>query len=142
MRTDAERRPRESHASSPVETKEGWAMSRLDVPGSSAMSVREATRFHWIAIGIMVAGTIGTAIDAWTHAHCGFAVESCFTPSHFVLYPSWLGLLILVLTYVARGRRAGRPRRECMPRGYGLFAVGVGLFWLGGVFDMIWHSVF
>lgn len=110
-------------------------MTASEAPGSS-------TRFHWIAIGLMVTGTIGTAIDAWTHAHLGFAIESFFTPSHVVLYSSWLALLILVLTYAARGRKAGRPRREWMPRGYGLFAVGVGLFWLGGVFDMIWHSIF
>lgn len=117
-------------------------MTASEAPGSSAMSVREATRFHWIAIGLMVVGTIGTSIDAWTHAHFGFAIESFFTPSHFVLYSSWLALLILVLTYAARGRKGGRPRSEWMPQGYGLFAVGVGLFWLGGVFDMIWHSIF
>jgi hypothetical protein len=67
--------------------------------------------------------------------------ESFFTPTHYVLYASWLALLILVLTYAARGRRARRPRREWLPRAYGLFALGVGLFWAGGVFDMIWHSI-
>jgi hypothetical protein len=116
-------------------------MAGLQAPVSSAMSVREATRFHWIAIGLMILGTIGTHIDAWTHAHFGFAIESFLTPSHYILYASWLGLLILVLTYAARGRRAGRPRREWMPQGYGLFALGVGLFWVGGAFDLIWHSI-
>src|SRR5687768_3104556 len=113
----------------------------LGISSGPAMSDREAARFHWLAIGLMLLDTIGTHIDAWTHAHFGFAIESFFTPSHYVLYASWLALLILVLTYAARGRRAGRPRREWLPRGYGLFALGVGLFWAGGVFDMIWHSI-
>lgn len=35
-------------------------MTAPEAPGSSAMSVREAARFHWIAIGLMLVATIGT----------------------------------------------------------------------------------
>lgn len=75
---------------------------------------------------------LGLFIDGW--AHNNDKPETFFTPWHAMFY---LGFLATSAWMLSRRRRAGG-----VPVGYGLGLVGVAVFALGGVADMIWHLVF
>ncbi len=84
---------------------------------------------------------LGLFVDGWAHLNLP-GLETFFTPWHGVLYSGfaagavWLGVLAL------RGRRLGLPWSRALPVGYPVAALGVLLFGLGGVGDMVWHVVF
>ncbi|EYB66457.1 hypothetical protein DEIPH_ctg139orf0194 [Deinococcus phoenicis] len=83
----------------------------------------------------------GVHLDAW--AHHRFALESFFTPWHGLLYSGFALLaLLLALLLAAAAVRGGGLRPSAMPGGYGPSLVGAGLFALGGVGDLLWHTLF
>ena len=99
-----------------------------------------SARFDW-AVTVLSAWMIGGIhLDAW--AHHQFEVETFFTPWHGVLYSGFLALAALLAGTFARHLAAGQAWRQAMPAGYELSLAGVGLFFLGGVGDMLWHSLF
>jgi hypothetical protein len=73
----------------------------------------------------------GAALDAWSHAHDP-TLETFFTPWHGVLY-SGVGAAAAWLV-VSWRRSHDRTNR--------LSLIGIGLFLIGGVGDLAWHSVF
>lgn len=95
---------------------------------------REALLLALCTIG-MVAWQAGVYVDVWYHIHRGVEIESFFTWAHALLYSGWALTGLVVASYPAWG--AGR-----LPRGYRTFAVGVALFGLGGLVDMLWHTAF
>lgn len=68
-------------------------------------------------------------IDAWSHEH--EPVESFFTWSHGLIYG---GMALLIVVLVAM--------RKHMPQSYRVPMIGVPVFLLGGLGDMIWHHFF
>jgi hypothetical protein len=65
-----------------------------------------------------------------------------FTPWHGLLYA---GLAVTGLILTVRGLltiRAGQPWREALPYGYGLSLAGGALFFVFGVLDLGWHTLF
>jgi hypothetical protein len=83
---------------------------------------------------------VGLYLDGW--AHIRELPESFFTPWHAIIYVSFL-TVAGVLGFVAwRARRRRIPWRLALPEGYGLSSVGVAVFMLAGVADLLWHSVF
>ena len=83
----------------------------------------------------MIAWQAGVYVDVWYHIHRGFEIETFFTWAHALLYGGWALAGLVVASYPAWG--AGR-----LPRGYRTFALGVALFGLGGLFDLLWHTAF
>lgn len=83
---------------------------------------------------------VGMFVDAWAHHHT--LPETFWTPWHGLLYSGFLALAIALLVALQRGRRAGRPWREALPRGYLPSLAGAAVFALGGVGDAVWHTVF
>jgi hypothetical protein len=76
----------------------------------------------------------GLTLDGWAHTH--ELPDTFFTPWHGVIYSGvLLAALFLVATFVRQ-----RARHQPMPTGYGLSLIGVGLFLLGGVADLTWHT--
>lgn len=69
-------------------------------------------------------------------------LETFFTPWHAVLYSGFLALAIVLLGAFVRNIRRGAAWREAMPAGYGLSLVGAAIFLLGGIGDMLWHTLF
>ena len=92
------------------------------------------------ALGVLLVGGVFT--DGWAHFNRP-GLETFFTPWHAILY-SALGIMTLWLVAVAWRASGGSIRiaRESLPRGYGLAFVGVALFGLGGVSDLLWHQAF
>jgi hypothetical protein len=88
----------------------------------------------WLIIGIF--------LDGFAHNHG--AVESFFTPWHAALYSGFLASAawIFWLTYRNKINLPNGSWIDAIPLGYGLGVVGVFIFLIGGVCDMLWHIVF
>lgn len=90
-------------------------------------------------IGLWLVGAVFS--DGWAHFNVP-ELESFFTPWHLALYvgfavmAGWVGLLAW------QGRRPGAVPLAWVPYGYRGAVLGVVLFGLGGVADLIWHEVF
>jgi hypothetical protein len=84
---------------------------------------------------------IGVSLDGWAHNHIP-ALETFFTPWHGVLYSGYLAVATFLLAVCVRNQRRGVPWQSAVPVGYGLSLLGVGIFAVGGVLDMIWHILF
>jgi hypothetical protein len=98
-------------------------------------------RFEWAtaAAGGWLLG--GAYLDGWAHNHLP-ALETFLTPWHAVLYSGFAAVAGLTLGYAIRGRVAGRPWRDALPRGYRASLAGVLLFAAGGAADAVWHTLF
>lgn len=99
------------------------------------------TRFHWLMAMLLVASNIGTHIDAWYHAHYGFAIESFLTPPHYLLYASWLSMGAAAGVFALSRARSGERFGQLLPPGYHVAAIGIGVFLADGVFDFAWHGL-
>lgn len=98
-------------------------------------------QFDWAATALGGALVGGVYLDGWAHEH-GRVDDSFFTPWHGVMYGAmFLVGVFLVLTLSANMLR-GYAWRRALPVGYGLSLVGVLLFAVGGVGDLIWHTLF
>lgn len=84
---------------------------------------------------------IGISLDGWAHNHVP-ALETFFTPWHGVLYSGYLAVAAFLLVVLVRNQRRGAAWQRAVPTGYGLSLLGVGIFAVGGVLDLIWHVLF
>ncbi len=99
------------------------------------------TGFDWVYI--LLASTLigGLFLDGWAHTH-GKVDQSFFTPWHAVLYSGFaLVAAFLVLTLVMNHTQ-GTAWRNAFPAGYGSAVIGAAVFAVGGVGDLIWHTLF
>jgi hypothetical protein len=97
--------------------------------------------FDWLMAGLGAWLIGGLYLDGWAHIHMP-GLETFFTPWHAVLYSGYLaGAGALAATFARRARR-GLPWSGALPVGYGLAAVGTGVFLAAGLADMAWHVVF
>src|SRR6266481_5608079 len=83
----------------------------------------------------------GLFIDGWAHNH-GLVDRTFFTPWHALLYSGYAANAVLLLVTVARNHARGYDWQEAIPDGYQLSLLGVPLFAIGGVGDLIWHTLF
>ncbi|HET8852577.1 MAG TPA: LpqB family beta-propeller domain-containing protein [Ktedonobacteraceae bacterium] len=99
------------------------------------------TRFDWI-VTILCIGLVGGAfLDGWAHAH-GKVDNTFFTPWHAVLYSCFALVGAFLFVSWLRNRRKGYPWRDALPFGYGVSLLGAFIFGIGGVLDLIWHTLF
>ncbi|HVN69341.1 MAG TPA: hypothetical protein VMU38_06820 [Candidatus Binatia bacterium] len=85
----------------------------------------------WLSGGIM--------IDAWYHFHS--TVESFFEPAHALLYAGLLAAYVFTALAAVSGRRRGYPWRLALPAGYETTFAGLIVCLIGGIGDMIKHSL-
>jgi hypothetical protein len=84
---------------------------------------------------------IGTYLDGRAH-NSGLVDSSFFTPYHAVLYS---GVAVIGLTLgitQIRNIQKGYGWLNALPAGYMPALLGIGIFAVGGVFDLIWHTLF
>ena len=98
-------------------------------------------RFDIIAAVLSSVFVAGVFLDGWAHNH-GKVDQTFFTPWHAVLYSGFAiyGLFLLVNAYLQN--RAGYAWRSALPFGYGLSLIGAGIFAVGGILDLLWHTFF
>lgn len=97
--------------------------------------------FDALMAGLSALFLTGLFVDGWAHFH-GRVDDSFFTPWHLVFYSAF------ALCAIALGRKQwlgvsdGYSFGRALPKGYGPSLAGVVIFGFGGVFDMIWHTLF
>jgi hypothetical protein len=84
---------------------------------------------------------IGLFVDGWAHNNLA-SLETFFTPWHALFYSGFTATAAWTGWLVVRAQEAGHRGRAAVPLGYGLGVVGVVLFALGGVGDLLWHVTF
>ena len=85
----------------------------------------------WLSGGIM--------IDAWYHFHS--TVETFFEPAHALLYAGLMAAYVFTVFAAVRGRRQGFPWHSVLPAGYETTVAGLVVCLLGGLSDMVKHSL-
>ena len=88
-------------------------------------------------IGLWLAG--GFLWDSWAHLHVG--VESFFTPYHAAFYAAMLAGAIIVAVTSLRNRARGYTG-WALPPCYARALIGIPVFFLGGLGDLVWHTFF
>jgi hypothetical protein len=108
-------------------------------------AVRGQPRASWRVDAVtMLLGTwllVGLVVDGWAHNNLQ-ALEIFFTPWHALFYSGFVATAAWVLATAAQARQPQRSGLAAFPAGYGLAAVGVVVFVVGGAGDMTWHSIF
>ncbi len=97
--------------------------------------------FDWVVVALSAWFVVGAYLDGWAHLHVPH-LESFFTPWHAVLYSGFLAVAGLLVVTVARNYASGYRGWRAMPAGYEQSLLGVAIFAVGGLSDMIWHLLF
>jgi hypothetical protein len=82
----------------------------------------------------------GLGWDGWAHGQ-GLP-DSFFTIWHFAFYTGYAATALVILGAVARRRPFTASWRDAIPAGYAGPVAGLVVFGVGGVFDLVWHTVF
>jgi hypothetical protein len=83
----------------------------------------------------------GLFIDGWAHNH-GLVDRTFFTPWHALLYSAFAANAVALIAVTFLNHRRGYGWFDSIPDGYALSLLGVPLFAVGGVGDLIWHTLF
>jgi hypothetical protein len=97
--------------------------------------------FDWVMALLSAAFVGGLFLDGWAHTH-GRVDQSFFTAWHAVFYAGYAAVAAALLASLLRNHALGRPWRRAVPPGYGLSLFGALIFAVGGVGDLIWHTLF
>ena len=107
--------------------------TRARVPSSLGLDAWVALCCAWLIGGLF--------LDGWAHINLP-QLETFFTPWHGVLYSGFLVTALSLMGAVWRNRRQGLTWRAAVPIGYDMAVRGILLFALGGMSDLVWHTVF
>lgn len=100
-----------------------------------------SARFDLLMAGLSTLFLLGLFVDGWAHFHSKVD-DSFFTVWHLVFYSAF-GLCALVLgAKQLSGVNAGYAFSRALPKGYLASLVGIVVFGVGGVGDMVWHTLF
>lgn len=83
----------------------------------------------------------GLFLDGYMHTTRAGQLESFLTPWHGVLYSGYLASALWICWPLLQGGGGLRERVTRLPVGYGLGALGVVVFGVGGNADALWHSL-
>ncbi len=85
---------------------------------------------------------VGLFVDGYAHSEIiDTETEDFFTPWHGVFYSGFV-FSTAVIAWIGLRRSGPTPIVRWLPPGYGLAAVGIVVFAIGGVGDGIWHTLF
>jgi hypothetical protein len=83
----------------------------------------------------------GLYLDGWAHHHVP-DLETFFTPWHAVLYAGYAAVATVLLITLLRNRARGYSWAGALPPGYTVSLLGAVFFAVGGVLDLLWHTLF
>jgi hypothetical protein len=107
-----------------------------------AVAVAGGVRYDALIAGLCLVFQGGAYLDVWAHVHRP-ELETFFTPWHAVLYSGFFAVAAATAAPLLLRRRApGTSWSAALPAGYDLSLIGVFVFLLGGVLDMLWHIAF
>lgn len=119
-------------------------LTRGAVRGPSATDLarpRASYRVDLVTALLGVWFTVGLFLDAWAHNNLT-ELETFFTPWHGVFYSGFVAVSAWIAWLVLGHLRVGRRGLAAVPIGYGLAVLGIPIFAVAGVGDMVWHLVF
>jgi hypothetical protein len=97
-------------------------------------------KFDWLALAASAWLAAGLYWDGWAH---GYGLpDSFWTIWHAAFYSGFAACAAVLLGGVARNRPNASSWRAAIPAGYQWAVLGVFVFGVAGVFDMIWHTIF
>lgn len=85
---------------------------------------------------------VGLFIDGWAHNQYGETLKTFFTPWHAIFYSGFLATAAWCFHLARLGGQQGKRGLAAFPEGYALAGLGVPLFGLGGMGDMLWHTIY
>jgi len=97
-------------------------------------------RYDWVVIGAAAWMAAGMYWDG--SAHISGLPDSFWTIWHAAFYSGFAASALAVLAPVVMARPRVASWRAAIPAGYGYAVAGVFVFGIGGVFDMLWHTIF
>lgn len=83
----------------------------------------------------------GLTMDAWAHTN-QTTLETVITPWHALFYGGFAVTAAWICFQIRCNIKEGRVGIAAVPVGYGVALIGMGLFFLSGVGDQIWHALF
>jgi hypothetical protein len=83
----------------------------------------------------------GLFLDGWAHTHGGVD-QSFFTPWHAVFYAGYVAVASVLAASLLRNHARGYPWLRAVPAGYEPSLLGALIFAVGGMSDLIWHTLF
>ncbi len=110
-------------------------------PDRSQAPALNLKRFDWTFTTLSLWFMVGLFLDGWAHTH-GRADVTFFTPWHAVLYSGHFAATAYLFIAFIRNITRGYAWRDALPAGYGLSLIGGILFAIGGLGDLIWHTLF
>ena len=110
--------------------------------GVSRVRWQATSRQHLVTLLVGFWLMIGIFVDGWAHTHLGRTLETFFTPWHAIFYSGFLATALWIGWLGRQGLLQGRRGLAAFPDGYELGAIGVGIFALGGLGDLTWHTLF
>jgi hypothetical protein len=103
---------------------------------------RHTTHFERGALAVLVTVvTAGLAVDTRSHRESD-RIDTFFTQAHALGYAAATACAIFLLWTVRRRQQAGPRGTRAIPLGFESAVWGLGVYVLGGVGDLIWHTVF
>lgn len=99
-------------------------------------------RLDWAVALLSALFAVGVYLDGWAHNNIPDLIDTFFTPYHGLLYGGFFLVAGLLSVNLVRNVAAGYHWRTALPPGYLLGLIGVGIFLVGGVGDLIWHETF
>src|SRR6516165_478792 len=119
-------------------------MATISQPRASATArefPRSSVSFDWIVVLLESLWVGGVFVDGWAHAH-GKVDQSFFTPWHAILYTGFFVNALFFASVAWRNHAKGHSWSHSVPRGYEFAVLGVGIFLVGGMLDLLWHLLF
>lgn len=98
-------------------------------------------RFDAAMVALVYWFVLGMYLDGAAHQR-GLVDDSFFTPWHALLYSGAMAVSLMLGFTQIRNMQQGHALLHALPFGYFPALVGIGVFAVGGVFDLVWHSVF
>jgi hypothetical protein len=98
-------------------------------------------RFDWAVIGLSTWFIGGVFTDGWAHTHIP-QLETFFTPWHAVLYSGYAVVAIFLVAASVVNHQRGHAWGLSLPEGYTVSLIGAGIFAVGGMLDLTWHTIF
>jgi hypothetical protein len=83
----------------------------------------------------------GLTMDAWAHLN-QTKLDTVVTPWHGLFYGGFFATSVWILWHIEHHHGEGHTRLAAIPIGYGVALVGMGIFFVSGILDQIWHLTF
>ncbi len=114
----------------------------LEAAGSTGQAMAiGGIRFDWAVVGASAWLVGGLVVDGWAHNH-GKIDNTFFTPWHAIFYTGYMVTALVLIGAMILNHSRGYAWGRALPTGYELSVLGVAIFALGGVGDLIWHELF